>query len=158
MQKESAAASQSLYLTRVLFHVAALFRVCARFSVEFQRLDTDDPQEIRRLYYWFYSEFAAHDELLSALRAGRFSNVPLPTSHLMRIVLARLAVFDQGRDKFLHRERREGDSWFVRIDYDGAANYVLPLLGLLQELEEILFQALTLGSIAYATNDIVAGT
>ena len=38
----------------------------------------------------------------------------------------------------------------IRPNYKGIAEYLLPMLGVLQDLEEILFQALTLGKIVYA--------
>jgi hypothetical protein len=37
----------------------------------------------------------------------------------------------------------------IRPDYEGIAAYLLPTLGVLQDLEEVLFQALTLGKIVY---------
>lgn len=72
VRRDAQDVSQSLYLTRVLFHVAALFRTCARTAIDFQRLDSDDPNDLRQLFHAFLTEFVAHDELLSALRNGRF--------------------------------------------------------------------------------------
>jgi hypothetical protein len=141
---------QSLYLTRVLFHVAALFRICARMIIEVQRLEPETVDDIRRLYRQFYTEFAAHDELLAALREGRFGDEGgTSRSRLLGVIADRLAIYDVARGKFF-RPDRKGSFWLIKPDYEGVDNYLLPTLGVLQEIEEILFQALTLGRIVYA--------
>jgi hypothetical protein len=150
VQRDVQDVSQNLYLTRVLFHVAALFRTSARTAIDFQRLDSDDPDHLRRLIHVFLTEFAAHDELLSALRNGRFDGNQRHTgSPLFGLVAARLVIYDQARDKLFQRQDRKDGNWMIRPDYEGIAAYLLPTLGVLQDIEEILFQALTLGKIVY---------
>lgn len=150
VRKDVQDVAQNLYLTRVLFHVAALFRACARMAIELQQLDSDDPNDLRELFRWFYTEFAAHDELLSSLRNGRFCGEQgLTNSRLLSLVSARLVIYDQARDKFILRQERKDGYWMIRPDYEGAAAYLLPTLGVIQDVEEILFQALTLGKIVY---------
>lgn len=145
--------AQSLYLTRVLFHVAALFRICARMIIEVQRLETENVDDIRKLYHQFYTEFSAHDELLSSLREGRFGDEGHPSnSRLHGIIKARLAIYDGGREKFF-RPIRKGSFYLIKPDYKGIDDYLLPTLGVLQEIEEILFQALTLGRIVYVPQE-----
>jgi hypothetical protein len=154
VRKEAQDVAQNLYLTRVLFHVAALFRASARMVIEFQRLDSDDPNDIRQLVHGFLTEFAAHDELLSALRNGRFGGEKgQVNSRLVSLIAARLVIYDQARDKLFQRQDRKDGYWMIHPDYQGIAAYLLPTLGVLQDLEEILFQALTLGRIMYVPGE-----
>lgn len=154
VRRDAQDVSQSLYLTRVLFHVAALFRICARTAIDFQRLDSDDPNDLRQLFRAFLTEFVAHNELLSALRNGRFDGEQRhTTSRLFSLVAARLTIYDQARDKLFQRQDQKDGYWMIRPDYEGIAAYLLPTLGVLQDLEEILFQALTLGKIVYVPGE-----
>lgn len=155
VRKDAQGAAQNLFLTRVLFHIAALFRACARGAIELQRLDSDKPDDLRGLVHTFLAEFAAHDELLSGLREGRFGAAEQANtaSRLFSLVTSRLAIYDQARDKLFQRQDRKDGYWMIRPDYEGVFAYLLPTLGVLQELEEILFQALTLGKIVYVPGD-----
>lgn len=148
--KDTRDASQSLYLTRVLFHVAAQFRACARTAIELQRLDSDNPDAIRELVRGFLTEFVAHDELLSALRSGQFGEQRGGSnSRLFNLVTARLDLYNQSRDKLFQRKDRKEGYWMIRPHYEGFSGYLLPTMSILESLEEILFQALTLGKIVY---------
>ena len=154
VRKDAQDVAQSLYLTRVLLHVAALFRASARMAIEFQLLDSDNPNDLRQLVRGFLAEFVMHDELLSALRNGRFSGEQdLANSRLVSLVAARLMIYDQARDKLFQRQDRKDGYWMIRPDYQGIVEYLLPTLGVLQDLEEILFQALTLGKIVYVPGE-----
>ncbi len=154
VRKDAQDAAQSLLLTRVLFHIAALFRACARATIDLQRLDSDEPDDLRALVHAFLTEFAAHDELLSALREGRFGSGQVQTgSRLLGLVTSRLAIYDEARDKLFQRQERKDGYWMIRPHYQGIAAYLLPTLGVLQELEEILFQGLTLGKIVYVPGE-----
>lgn len=155
VRKDAQDAAQNLFLTRVLFHIAALFRLCARATIELQRLDSDKPDDLRGLVHAFLADFAAHDELLSGLREGRFSTAGQTHagSRLFSLVTGRLGIYDQAREKLFQRQDRKEGYWMVRPDYQGIFAYLLPTLGVLQELEEILFQALTLGKLVYVPGE-----
>lgn len=62
-------------------------------------------------------------------------------------------MYDEARDKFFQRQDRKEGYWMILPDYKGVAAYLLPTLGVLQDLEEILFQALTLGRIVYVPGE-----
>ncbi|MBI5047350.1 MAG: DUF4365 domain-containing protein [Deltaproteobacteria bacterium] len=146
--------SQNLYLTRILFHVSALFRVCARTAIELQRLDSDDPNDYRQLVHAFVTAFAAHDEILAWLREGRFTDSRAAgESRILSLVGTLLALYDQGRDKLFQRQDREDGFWKIRPDYSGLAAYLLPTFGVLHDLEEILFQGLMLGKLVYVPGE-----
>ena len=155
IRKDAQDLAQSWHLTQVLFHVSALFRACARMVIEYQRRDFEDPEEVWHVVGGFYTVFAAHDELLSALREGRLG-VKTPTrSRLLEIVTAKLARYDEVRGKFFQRQNRvptEG-YWLIPIRYTELVKYLLPTLNVLQDLEEILFQALALGELVWTSGE-----
>lgn len=151
VMKDTQSAAQNLYLSRVLFHVAALFRSGTRAVIELQRFDSDDPSELRKLVHSFLYEFVIHDELLSALRKGRFGDSQGNTPpRILNLISTKLDFYDQGKKKLFQRGKRVDGFWEVRPDFDGIQAYLLPTVGVLHELEEILFQGLMLGKIIYA--------
>jgi hypothetical protein len=151
IRKDAQDLAQSWHLTQVLFHVSALFRACARMAIEYQRRDFEDPEEVRHVVGGFYTVFAAHDELLSALREGRLGVKTPHRSRLLEIVTAKLGRYDEVRGKFFQRQNRVPTDgyWLIPIRYTELIDYLLPTLNVLQDIEEVLFQALALGKLIW---------
>lgn len=155
IRKDAQALTLSWHLTRVLFHISALFRACARMAIELQRHDFESSEDLKSLFGWFYTEFAAHDELLSALRESRFGVQNPPHSRLLEIVTAKLAYYDDARDRFFHRQNRVpvDGYWLIPVRYTELGKYLLPTLNALQDIEEVLFQALALGKLVWTSGE-----
>jgi len=71
---------------------------------------------------------------------------------LIEIVIANLERYQNLKAKFYNPNNKQPVSgqWFVPIRYKEVVAYLLPTLGALYDIEEVLFQSLALGKIVWA--------
>jgi hypothetical protein len=152
MRQDIVTASDSWHLTRILFHVSALLRTCAYMAIEFQRREFSDVKEMKKMFEWFYFEFSAHDELLMYIWDMTKKNKSTKGKRLIDIVDTNLDRYQNLKAKFYNPDNKQpvDGQWFVPIKYKEVIEYLLPTLGTLYNVEEVLFQALALGKIVWA--------
>ncbi len=140
---------ESTQLTRVLFHVSALHRLCSRMSITLQNKEIESPEQLKELFYSFYLEFGIHDEFLADMWDDYIA--AKSQSRLRDLLRSRIVGYSELREKFFMRKHRvqNGDFYIVPIRYSDLIQHLLPLLLLLGEIEEILLQALLLGKIIF---------
>jgi hypothetical protein len=152
MRQDIVAASDSWHLTRILFHVSALVRTCAYMAIEFQRREFSDVKEMKRLFEWFYFEFAAHDELLIWVWDMTQKKENQIRRRLIEIINANLTRYQNLKEKFFNSNNKQpiNGQWFIPVKYKETIEYLLPTMYCLYNIEEVLFQALALGEIVWA--------
>lgn len=150
---------ESTQLTRVLLHTSYLYRCCARMAITLQGEPMTDKEQIQELFYWFYLEFGLHDEFLTGVWEDFAQSKGDGSSQIRRLLSARLGEYAARREKFYMRQQRvaAGDFYFVPVKYSAVMEHLLPMLRVLEALEEILLQSLALGRIVFPQYDKQTG-
>lgn len=146
---------ESTQLTKVLLHTSYLYRCCARMVIALQGETITDKEQGQGLFHSFYLEFGLHDEFLTAAWEDFAQRKDDGSSQIRRLLSARLGEYATLRDKFYMRQHREGvgDFYFVPVKYSAVMENVLPMLRVLESLEEILLQSLALGRITFPEDE-----
>ena len=138
LSSDMARLSKGIYLASLLFSVSALHRLTARAAIDFQRIEPEGPEELKRALDRFCFEFVSHDSLLTGLRSGAFGHRPT-SSHFFSRVETRLVKYDRLRESLIEYkgETPDGDIR-CRPRYSEFSKSLLPLHDELAGLQEVL--------------------
>ncbi len=143
--------SQRTHLTRLVFHTSALHRRCVDLALEVQG-GFVKPEEFQDAFFWWVQEFAWHNQFLRGLWEIYEASSFQPTDVMVGLLGAKLKAYVVLREKwFMFDQRKEaGDFALVPASVTSMFKYLLPTIGALSDLEEVMLQALALGKVLFA--------
>lgn len=163
---------ESTQVTRMLFHVTRLLRLCSQMVIFLQQ-DTKhlSDEEIIESWRLFYQEFALHDLVLRIPWHVYANQAQERSSNIVFALESRFKEYERLRDSYHHPEDAtevhsqvpliallpvkppppnvEWKLQYVKPRYHELLENILPTIGVLQDVEEMLFQILLIGRVKF---------